>query len=358
VALQPDGKMVVGGYEFTTLAGQPCNGLGRLNADGSFDTTFNNSYFGSQNQLNLNIVYSLIVQPDGKILVAGANRQESSNFYNYALRFRSDGSLDGSFQSQSVDNAIYTMALQSDGKVLVGGLFTTFDGQSRNQIARLNANGSLDNSFNPGTDGGVYSLSVQADGEILAGGKFLALAGQSRSHVGRLTNTGTVQQSFTVNAQGTAINWQRSGPGPALQQVTFEQSHDGTNYTLLGNCKYVSGAWQLAGISVPAVQTFYLRARGQGVGGYFSASSGLIEQVTQIYWVPPPFVFLDNGAFRYTFSSISNANFSVFATADLNLPASNWASLGPAQYLGDGYYQYIDLASTNFPQRFYRAVGQ
>lgn len=359
LALQADGKIIVGGSYFSSLAGHPCNGLGRLNTDGSYDTNFNNSYFGNQNEFNLNNVYSLIVQPDGRILVAGGNRRGFYNFYNYALRFRSDGSLDSSFQIQSADSPIYTMALQCDGKVLVGGLFSTLNGQSRSRLARVNANGSMDSSFNPETTNpNVYGLTLQADGSVMVAGSFTALAGQPRNHIGRLINTGAVQQTFTVNAKGTAINWQRSGPGPELQQVTFERSNDGTNYTFLGNCTNKSGDWQLTGISVPPVQTFYLRARGQSVGGYFSASSGLIEQVAQIYWVPPPLLFLDNGAFRYTFTGTSNATFNMFATTNLSLPSSGWDSLGPAASLGDGYYQYIDLAATNFPLRFYRAVGQ
>jgi uncharacterized delta-60 repeat protein len=356
VALQADGKMVVGGYHFSTLAGHACNGIGRLDTNGTFDTSFN-SYFPAQNQNNLNIVYNLLVQPDGRILLGGTEREGGSSFYGYVLRLKADGSLDGSFQRESTDATIGAMALQVDGKVLVGGHFTTLGGP-RSNIARVNADGSADNSFDPGADAYVHSLSVQADGEILVGGKFTALAGQPRSLVGRLMNTGTVQQSFAVNAKGTAINWQRSGPGPEIQEVTFEQSHDGTNYTFLGGCTYFSGGWQLAGISVPAVQTFYLRARGRAVGGIYCASSGLIEQVAQIYWVPPPLLFLDNGAFRYTFSGASNANFTVFATADLNLLSSNWTSLGPAAYLGDGYYQYTDLAATNYLSRFYRAVEQ
>jgi uncharacterized delta-60 repeat protein len=360
VALQADGKMVVSGYHFSNLAGHACNGIGRLNADGSFDTSFNaDSVFGVQNDSNLNVVYNLLVQPDQRILLAGAARAWGSIFYGYLLRLKADGSLDSSFQRQSTDDLISAMALQSDGKVLIGGRFAMLSGQSRSNIARINANGSPDNSFNPGaTDHHVQGLSVQADGNILVGGNFTTLAGQPRNYIGRLTNMGMVQQSFAVNAKGTALTWQRSGPGPELQQVTFEQSNDGSNYTFLGNCKYSRGGWQLAGLSVPAVQTFYLRARGQAVGGYFSASSGLIEQIAQIYWVPPPAVFLDNGALRYTFSGTSNTSFSVFATTNLNLVSSNWILLGPAAYLGDGYYQYADLAATNFPQRFYRGVGQ
>ena len=65
LAVQADGKILVGGY-FTTLGGQTRNYIGRLNADGTLDTTFNPGASFS--------VYSLAVQADGKILVGGASR--------------------------------------------------------------------------------------------------------------------------------------------------------------------------------------------------------------------------------------------------------------------------------------------
>src|SRR6266851_5144183 len=62
LAVQADGKILVGG-DFTTLGGQGRNSIGRLNADGTLDTSFN---------LGADLyVYCLAVQADGKILVGG-----------------------------------------------------------------------------------------------------------------------------------------------------------------------------------------------------------------------------------------------------------------------------------------------
>ena len=63
LAVQADGKILVGG-NFTTLAGQPRSHLGRLNPDGSLDTTFTNGANG-------NTLICLALQPDGKILLGG-----------------------------------------------------------------------------------------------------------------------------------------------------------------------------------------------------------------------------------------------------------------------------------------------
>src|SRR5207245_11268570 len=130
LAVQADGKILVGG-NFSTLGGQSRTNIGRLNADGKLDTSFNPgaNYFG---------------------------------------------------------NLVNSLAVQADGKILMGGNFSRLGGQSRNYIGRLSADGTLDTSFNPGADAVVYSLAVQADGKVLVGGNFTTLGGQSRSHLGRL----------------------------------------------------------------------------------------------------------------------------------------------------------------------------
>jgi hypothetical protein len=69
MAVQPDGKIVVGGALYSSDAR-----LARLNADGSLDTTFNSPPdFGSNTNVPgyTNVVSDLALQIDGKILVAG-----------------------------------------------------------------------------------------------------------------------------------------------------------------------------------------------------------------------------------------------------------------------------------------------
>src|SRR5207253_5144 len=71
---------------------------------------------------------------------------------------------------------IWSLTVQPDGKVVVGGSFETFNGASRHLLTRLNADGSLDNSYNPGTNSnlnieyGVSTLLLQPDGSLLVGG--------------------------------------------------------------------------------------------------------------------------------------------------------------------------------------------
>src|SRR5437899_1708420 len=161
LAVQADGKILVGG-RFTTLGGQSRNYIGRLNADGTLDTSFN----PGAGVVPYPDVYSLAAQADGKILVGGVYATLGGQSRNNIGRLNADGTLDTSF-NPGANNSVYSLAAQADGKILLGGLFTTLGGQSRNNIGRLNADGTLDTSFNPGTDHYVNSLAVQADGKIL-----------------------------------------------------------------------------------------------------------------------------------------------------------------------------------------------
>src|ERR1700686_2646354 len=91
---------------------------------------------------------------------------------------------DPCFNAQ-VDNPAYSMLVQPNGKVLLGGQFTLLDGAPRQHLGRLNAEGSLDTLFNPGADGLVYTSVLLTNGQILVGGSFTNLAGQPRNHLGR-----------------------------------------------------------------------------------------------------------------------------------------------------------------------------
>lgn len=183
LAVQPDGKILVGGI-FTTLAGQSRTNLGRLNADGTIDPGFDPAPDGPW-------VDSLALQPDGKILVGGWFGRLAGQACVCFGRLNPDGSLDATFTANAADE-VYSMAIQPDGKILVGGVFGILNGVTRNNIGRYNSNGTLDTTFNPGANWTVFSLAVQPDGKALVGGYFNTLGGQYRTNLGRLSVTGTV----------------------------------------------------------------------------------------------------------------------------------------------------------------------
>ena len=193
LAVQADGKILVGG-NFTTLGGQARRSLGRLNADGSLDTSFTSEIGGDQPW-----VQSLAVQADGKILVGGWFTTLGGQTRDRLGRLNADGTLDTTFPTGSMSGC-YALAVQADGKILVGGAFTTLGGQARNCLGRLNADGTLDATFTNGANYFVCSLAVQADGKILVGGDFTTLGGQPRNYLGRLNADGTLDTTFTNGA--------------------------------------------------------------------------------------------------------------------------------------------------------------
>ncbi len=129
--VQPDGRILVAGF-FSFLGGQPRNGLGRLYTGGALDSAFNpsvNFVSGSE------AATSIALQTDGGIIlgswltgVTGPNLG----------RLNANGSVDTTFDPGWGFEEVSTIAVQPDGKVLLGGAFTNIAGQPRAYLARLN----------------------------------------------------------------------------------------------------------------------------------------------------------------------------------------------------------------------------
>lgn len=101
--------------------------------------------------------------------------------------------------------------VQPDGKILIAGLFTTLSPNggpavTRNHIARLNPDGTLDAAFDPNAhNSNVYAIAVQTDGKILAGGPFTTIGGQTRNYIARLGATTGSADSYQGKAFAPAL---------------------------------------------------------------------------------------------------------------------------------------------------------
>jgi uncharacterized delta-60 repeat protein len=182
LAVQPDGKILIGGY-FNSVNGVGRYGITRLHANGTLDTTFAGGSGTNDG------VMTLAVQPDGKILIGGYFTVVNGISRSRIARLNSDGTLDTTFAGGSgADDTVWTLGVQPDGKVLIGGYFHSVNGVQRNHMTRLNADGTLDTTFagGSGADGKVWTTAVQADGKIVVGGRFLTFNGVSRPHIARL----------------------------------------------------------------------------------------------------------------------------------------------------------------------------
>jgi uncharacterized delta-60 repeat protein len=199
ISIQPDGKIILGG-RFTVYNSVPRRGIVRVNSDGSIDPGFliGNGFSGTVN--------AILVQGDGKIIAGGSIASYNNMTCNNIVRLNANGSIDGSFISGSgVNGVIYSMVTQNDGKIIVGGNFTSYNGQVRNNIVRINANGSIDQSYNvgSGTNGVIRTMSLQPDGKLIIAGQFFVYNGVGKTRVARVNTNGSIDNSFNPGVGAT-----------------------------------------------------------------------------------------------------------------------------------------------------------
>ena len=196
VAVQADGKIIVAGSSAT--ASGTCISLVRFLRDGAVDTSFGvaGKVLTQVGARGNDAAQAVAVQPDGRIVVAGASDQGASGLDFVVLRYRADGSLDPAFGdggkvvadfAGGTDRA-WALLLQPDGKIVAGGEANTGTGSGGTGVdfalLRLNADGSPDAAFgrqgqvvtavgaNTATDvvHGLAIQGVQGEAAILAVG--------------------------------------------------------------------------------------------------------------------------------------------------------------------------------------------
>ncbi len=108
-------------------------------------------------------------QIDGKILVTGVSFLSQGVTQNGIARLNADGSLDTTFTPGNGTNpdSITSIAVQPDQKILVAGSFTNFSGKTAAGLVRLTANGSIDASFNYDGPPDVTKVVVTRSGDLL-----------------------------------------------------------------------------------------------------------------------------------------------------------------------------------------------
>jgi len=268
IDLYPNGKII-----FTGPSGSSTNAntlAGRLNADGSLDTSFANGVgYRTLTTLNTNqrdFGDEVMLLPDGKILIAATIDTTTANRASLAvLRLLPDGTLDSSFNTTGVvligpgngsNISIFNaaeLARQPDGKILVVGAEAEMQGDSgdfvaetaKAVVARLNPDGSIDTSFD--ADDGIIrqnfgvtavyprATTLQADGKLLLAGRARKLVSGSNHYTSSVTArlTGDIADIDTT-------------PEP----ITFDSITDVTPSSMqLSNTGSVNGL--SAGIQVP-----------------------------------------------------------------------------------------------------------
>lgn len=239
LAFQTNSIIVAG--QFTYFNNLPASFIARLSPAGVFDQSFVPNIDGP--------IQAVAVQPDGKILIGGDFLTVNGTPRTRLARLNANGSLDTSFDpGYGFDNTVYTIVLQPDGRILAGGSFQYVGAQSRNSIARLNTNGSVDQTFDPG-DGAndtIYSINIQPDGGIIACGVFSAFNQVRRNTMVRLFANGVVDTSFMDTAYNQFAGLPTHYWDPNAETRNFIYSSalqpDG-NLMIAGGFHRVGGGW-------------------------------------------------------------------------------------------------------------------
>ena len=221
LGLQSDGKIIIGG-EFTgftssgsTIVTSTKRYIGRLNTDGTIDTTFNSGGTGfteSTGELNFRGVQDISILPDDKILVVGNFQEYNGVACNSFIKLNADGSVDTSFTLDTSTSTfgIQDVEVQSTGKILCGLWFTiNYLGYNCRGIFRLNSNGTFDTSYPYNAFSGfTYDIKVDSSDNIYWGGAienapYNTYSGTVVTDVFKLTPNGVLDTSFNV---GTGPN--------------------------------------------------------------------------------------------------------------------------------------------------------
>jgi uncharacterized delta-60 repeat protein len=182
VAVQPDGKIVAAGFASLPVAGRVF-AVARFDSEGARDPSFGGdgivtTRFGDGTAAGR----AVAIEADGDIVVAGTSSQPDTGWDFALARYEPDGSLDPSFGDNGrvttdfddVANGINALVVQPDGKLVVAG-----ESQGDFALARYDVDGSLDTSFSgdgvvttdfAGKADTAYAVALQGDGRIVAAG--------------------------------------------------------------------------------------------------------------------------------------------------------------------------------------------
>ncbi len=208
-AIQNDGKIIVAGSSGNSFA------LARYNSNGSLDTSFDSDGKTTVNfGTNEDYGQSVVIQNDGKIIIAGITTSIGLNTDFALARFNTNGTLDNTFgvggkviTSVGGEDQAYQVALQSDGKIIVVGT-SSLGSDYGYSLARYNSDGTLDTSFDG--DGKTildlafdinrdsFTIALQTDGKIVIGG-----VSDGDFAVLRLNSNGSLDTTFDGDGKAT-----------------------------------------------------------------------------------------------------------------------------------------------------------
>jgi uncharacterized delta-60 repeat protein len=273
IALQSDGKILLGGFSGTQFA------IARMTTAGALDATFDGDGVATTTVGNGGQAYKLLLQPDGKSLLVGYAGETGHTDYDFAaVRYTTAGALDTSFSADGkafvdfgslLNDKAFSGVLAADGKIVLGGFANGASAQDF-ATARLNWDGTLDTSFsNDGlvktstlatSNEQIESMTLAANdrvigvGENLAGWSLVAYAGSGNTKLSVNDVTVTEGNSGTTNASLTvklSVAW--STPVTVRWNTTAGTANAGSDFTATsGTVTFAPGETSKT-ISVPVI---------------------------------------------------------------------------------------------------------
>jgi uncharacterized delta-60 repeat protein len=246
LAIQPDGKIIVGGSAANTHTNGTDYGLARYHVNGTLDSSFGTGGKVLTDVGGLgDIIAAIALQSDGKIVAAGFSFTE--NIFDFSVvRYHANGLLDTSFGNggkvitdfQNNDDEAFAMVLQPDGKIVVAGLTADSSFKLDFALVRYLSNGALDPSFGTGgkvvtdffgSDDQGFALLRQGDGKlIVAGAAINTKSFESEFALARYNENGTLDDTF--GAQGKTT-------------TAFEEGSSVSSLLLLPDGKIIAGGF-------------------------------------------------------------------------------------------------------------------
>ncbi len=329
VAIQTDGKIILGGTYQTV--GRPSNVFLtiRYNSDGSLDTTFNHTGIANPITKYQTAAYGMKLLKNGKIVLCGVQGPSSFSSNSYALmKLNSDGSTDSSFGINGyvygADNpagpggftSFTNLDEESDGKLVACGLYEENDALA---TFRFNENGTFDSSY--GNNGVAYTffdssgfttafaIEVQPNGKIIAGGYSDYLPDSNRFALARFNSNGTLDSSFGDQGDGKVNN---SCQGFSSNAYAMSVAPD--RIYLAGNADngFAVAAYKLNDVTLPVkLISFTARpiddktllhwetANEINIKGFIVERSGDAVNYTALLFVPPTIKNAGNGSYTF-----------------------------------------------------------
>ncbi|HUM45704.1 MAG TPA: fibronectin type III domain-containing protein [Chitinophagales bacterium] len=344
VEILPDGKIMVTGNAQTTAENFDV-AIYRLNSDGSPDPTFGNNGLVIHDLFGLQeFAYDMKILPDGKMLVAGGTMvAQPDDIDFFCARLNADGSFDTSFGTNGVTTIHFTInedeataiALQPDGKIILAGYAQTGGVPTSTALARLNNDGSIDNTFSgdgkvlasvgTNSEKGAQDILLLDDGNIMTTG-YIQNTTQDIL-VWKFTSAGEIDMTFG-NSGSKTINPNNSN------DIGYAITRHPLNGRILIGGRY--GIGTKADAMVLSISEQGVIDSAFGTNGYATLNINFADRANAVFVQPDGKIIITGGhaASGISFYNCFTARFNEDGTIDNTFGTSNGYTLSPFGEVG------------------------